>query len=84
MSDREVRRVEFLGDVVGGRLTVSSAAAVLGLSERQVWRLLKRYRDGGAIASPAPPVSIRSVPDVSRPWGTGRGGRRPSSADTGL
>ncbi|MEA1676391.1 helix-turn-helix domain-containing protein [Nitrospirillum sp. BR 11163] len=47
MSDREVRRVEVLGDVVGGRLTASSAAAVLGLSERQVWRLLKRYRDGG-------------------------------------
>ncbi|ASG20672.1 ISNCY family transposase [Nitrospirillum viridazoti] len=47
MSERDVRRVEVLSDVVGGRLTVSSAAAVLGLSERQVWRLLGRYRSGG-------------------------------------
>ncbi|WP_422394480.1 ISNCY family transposase [Nitrospirillum amazonense] len=47
MSDRDVRRVEVLSDVVGGRLTAGSAAAVLGLSERQVWRLLGRYRSGG-------------------------------------
>ncbi|WP_416235340.1 ISNCY family transposase [Nitrospirillum sp. BR 11164] len=47
MSERDVRRVEVLSDVVGGRLTAGSAAAVLGLSERQVWRLLSRYRSGG-------------------------------------
>lgn len=47
MSERDVRRVEVLGEVVGGRLTVGSAAAVLGLSERQVWRLVGRYRTGG-------------------------------------
>ncbi|WP_425600557.1 helix-turn-helix domain-containing protein [Nitrospirillum viridazoti] len=75
MSERDVRRVEVLSDVVGGRLTVSSAAAVLGLSERQVWRLLGRYRSGGAIASPAPPVSIkvraRRQPAVgNRAWRT--------------
>lgn len=47
MSERDVRRVEILGEVVGGRLTVASAAAVLGVSERQVWRLVRRYRTGG-------------------------------------
>ncbi|NYZ15545.1 helix-turn-helix domain-containing protein [Azospirillum sp. RWY-5-1] len=47
MSERDVRRVEVLAEVAGGRLTVGSAASVLGLSERQVWRLVRRYRTGG-------------------------------------
>ena len=48
MSERELQRVEVLGDVMSGRRGVGSAASVLGLSERQVWRLLARYKaDGG-------------------------------------
>ncbi|QCG94858.1 ISNCY family transposase [Azospirillum sp. TSA2s] len=48
MSERELQRVEVLGDVLSGRRGVGSAASVLGLSERQVWRLLARYKaDGG-------------------------------------
>ena len=47
MSEREIRRVEVLTEVTKGTLTASSAALVLDMSERQVWRLLRRYRDGG-------------------------------------
>lgn len=48
MSDRDVRRVEVLAEIDDGHLRVSDAAGILGLSERQVWRLLDRYRcDGG-------------------------------------
>ncbi len=47
MSERDLQRVEVLGDVPSGRRGVGSAASVLGLSERQVWRLLARYKAGG-------------------------------------
>ncbi|MQP68685.1 ISNCY family transposase, partial [Niveispirillum sp. SYP-B3756] len=48
MSDRDVRRVEVLAEIESGQLGVLDAAGILGLSERQVWRLLDRYRcDGG-------------------------------------
>ncbi len=48
MSERDLQRVEVLTEVLGGRRTAASAASVLELSERQVWRLLRRYRTGGA------------------------------------
>lgn len=47
MSERDLQRVEVLGDVLSGRRGGGSAASVLGLSERQVWRLLARYKAGG-------------------------------------
>src|SRR5215204_1134041 len=50
MSERELQRFEVLSGVVAGRITVVSAAAVLGLSRRQVHRLLTRYRSEGAMA----------------------------------
>lgn len=50
MSEREVHRIEVLSDVVGGRMSVSEAAAVLCLSERQVQRLLKTFREDGAVS----------------------------------
>ena len=48
MSERELRRVEVLSEVVGHRRTAASAAMVLALSTRQVHRLLKAYRSGGS------------------------------------
>jgi transposase len=48
MSERELQRISVLSEVLGGRRTAVSAAAVLGLSERQVRRLLRSYRAGGA------------------------------------
>ncbi len=50
MSEREVHRVEVLSAVVAGRMATSDAAAVLCLSERQVQRLLKTFREDGAVA----------------------------------
>ena len=47
MSLKDLQRVEVLTEVLGGRRTAGSAAAVLGLSVRQTHRLLVRYGDGG-------------------------------------
>ena len=48
MSEREVHRIEVLSCVVERSMTVAHAAAVLCLSERQVQRLLKIFRQEGA------------------------------------
>ena len=50
MSERELNRIEVLAQVDDGRLTVENAANMLGLTRRQVFRLLKRYRTEGAPA----------------------------------
>lgn len=50
MSEREVHRVEVLSSVVAGRMSTSEAASVLCLSDRQVQRLLKTFREEGAVA----------------------------------
>lgn len=50
MSEREVHRVEVLSSVVAGRMSTSEAASVLCLSDRQVQRLLKTFREDGAVA----------------------------------
>jgi hypothetical protein len=48
MSRSELSRVETLAQVEDGRLPVAQAAALLGLSARQVFRLLGRFRADGA------------------------------------
>lgn len=50
MSEREVHRIEVLSSVVAGRMSTCEAASVLCLSERQVQRLLKTFREDGAVA----------------------------------
>src|SRR5271155_5617112 len=50
MSKRDLQRIEVLTEVIAGRRTTESAAAVLYLSVRQTQRLLTRYRDGGGAA----------------------------------
>jgi transposase len=47
MSERDLKRVEVLAEVLAGGRTVASAATVLAVSVRQAQRLLSRYRDGG-------------------------------------
>lgn len=47
MSARELQRIEVLTEVLAGRRDVVSGAAVLGVSIRQMHRLLARYREGG-------------------------------------
>jgi len=50
MSERELNRVEVLAQVDDGRLSVDNAANMLDLTRRQIFRLLKRYRQDGAAA----------------------------------
>jgi hypothetical protein len=47
MSERDLKRIEVLREVLAGRRTVVSAAGVLGLGVRQTFRLLARYQEGG-------------------------------------
>jgi hypothetical protein len=47
MSERDVQRIRVLSEVLGGRRTVGSAAAVLEMTPRQARRLVARLRDGG-------------------------------------
>ena len=50
MSERELHRVEVLAQIDDGRIDVQSGAHLLGLTRRQIFRLLKRYRVDGAAA----------------------------------
>jgi transposase len=47
LTMKDQQRVEAVQALMDARLTVPQAAHVLGLSERQVWRLLTRARDDG-------------------------------------
>ena len=51
MSERELGRIEVLSRVVENRISVTHAAEVLGLSSRQVQRLLRTFRVQGAWAA---------------------------------
>ena len=48
ISDGELSRLEVLRDLDQERLTTRAAAQLLGLEQRQVFRLLKAYRAEGA------------------------------------
>ena len=50
MSERELNRIEVLSQVIQGRMTAVTAANVLGLSRRQVHRLLKDFQTDGPAA----------------------------------
>ena len=55
MSERELNNVEVLALVDDGRLSVNNAANTLALTWRQIFQLLKRYRqdDSSAIRDKA-------------------------------
>src|SRR5688572_965219 len=48
MSRKELGRLEALVDLDEGRITAAQAARLIGVGERQVFRLLKAYRVHGA------------------------------------
>lgn len=50
MSERELNRVEILAQVDDGRLSLNNAANMLAQTRRQIFRLLKQYRQIGASA----------------------------------
>ncbi len=55
MSERDLKRIQVLTEVLAGQRTVASAAAVLSLGVRQTFRLLARYEEqgGGGLAHKA-------------------------------
>ena len=65
MESTEARRVAVIHEVAQGQLTGPAAAVVLGLSERQVRRLVVAYRHAGAGALRIPMVTSL-VPMVTR------------------
>lgn len=48
LNKREQKRVLVLNQVIAGQIAAEGAAELLGLSERQVWRILAAYRKEGA------------------------------------
>jgi hypothetical protein len=48
MSERDLKRIDVLTEVLSGRRTVVSAAIILDLGVRQTFRLLAKYRDCSA------------------------------------
>jgi DNA-binding transcriptional ArsR family regulator len=50
MNKRELNRLDILARLDGDRLTVRAAAELMTVTPRQVYRLLRRYREDGASA----------------------------------
>ena len=50
MSEHELQRIEVLSQVLDGSLRTATAAQVLGLSQRQVQRLIREVQADGAMA----------------------------------
>src|SRR6476620_7018823 len=50
MSKRELNRLDVLARLDSDRLTARAAAELTAITPRQTYRLLRRYRDGGASA----------------------------------
>jgi transposase len=48
MSERELRRAEVLASVYAGRLTMTAAAGLMGVTRRQAHRLARLFADHGA------------------------------------
>ena len=49
MSQKEIERLKTLTRIKSGELTISNAAESLHISERHMYRILKRYSDGGDV-----------------------------------
>jgi hypothetical protein len=45
MTEKELKRVEVVSEAIAGGLTNAEAGGLLGISEQQVQRLKKRYRE---------------------------------------
>ncbi|WP_330447530.1 helix-turn-helix domain-containing protein (plasmid) [Paracoccus marcusii] len=50
MSEHELQRIEVLSQVLDGSLRTSTAAQVVGLSQRQVQRLIREVQADGVTA----------------------------------
>ena len=70
MSKRELNRLDVLARLDSDRLTARAAAELMAVTLRQTYRLLRRYRDGGASAIAnqrrGRPSNIRPVKPMPR------------------
>src|ERR1700693_1777775 len=69
MSKRELNRLDVLARLDSDRLTPRAAAELMAITPRQTYRLLRRYRDGGASAvanQRRGRLSNNRLPDVVR------------------
>src|SRR5512139_2465087 len=48
MSTQELKRLKVVELIEAKHVTVGEGAALLGISERQLWRIVGRYRQAGA------------------------------------
>jgi transposase len=48
LSEKEQKRLMVLNEVEKGKMRIGEAVEVLGISERQGWRILAAYREEGA------------------------------------
>lgn len=48
MSTKELKRLKVVELIEAKHVTVAEGAVVLGISERQLWRIVRRYRQAGA------------------------------------
>ena len=79
MSKRELNRLDVLARLDSGRLTARAAAELMTVTLRQTYRLLRRYRDGGASAianQRRGRPSNNRLPDVVRDHASGTGALR--------
>ena len=92
MTIRELDRLTCIQGLIDGQLKQHAVAARLGLTTRQVRRLVRRYEQQGPKVIPIRPARMRVV-DVSEPLGFGRhvfklgefcAGERPSGQRIGL
>jgi Helix-turn-helix domain len=67
VSEMELSRLDTLQRIIERRLTCTAAAKLLGLSRRQVHRLVKAYRAQGPGLAAVPPGTSLSWPsrDIS-------------------
>ena len=60
MSERELRRAEVLASVFAGRLTMTAAAGLMGVTRRQAHRLARQFADAGKSLE-TPPATFPPV-----------------------
>lgn len=69
MSQKERKRIKVLEEKIRGHITVREASAILGISQRQIYRLLKNYKtegDRGIIHRLRGKASNRGYPEQLR------------------
>ena len=82
MSERELQRIEVSAQVLDGSLRSATAASLLGLSQRQVQRLLGQVWDEGALPVRPMPCAWNSASGLRGSWPSADPGAAHGVADS--